>query len=105
MLTASATSAGSTAIPQLRVTATQEVPAATPATPATPADLYRPEPAFVQALPGPRACAPAITPETGMDLPPLYEEHMPSSLLWMLPLGMGMMLVGIGLALIFRAGR
>ncbi len=80
---------------------------ATPATPA--AALYRlpptPEPAFFGALPGPRACAPAITPETRMDLPAIYEEHRPSGLLWMLPLGMGMTLVGIGLALIFRAGR
>jgi hypothetical protein len=105
-LAASATSAESTAVPELRVTATQEVPVATPATPAA---RYRlpptPAPASVQALPGPRACAPAITPETSMDLPPLYEEHMPSSLLWMLPLGMGMTLVGVGLALTFRAGR
>jgi hypothetical protein len=111
-LTTSATSAGSTAVPQSRVTATQEVPVAPPATPA--AALFRPEPAvvpptpepsFFRALPGPRVCAPAITPETRMDLPAIYEEHRPSSLLWMLPLGMGMMLVGIGLALIFRSGR
>jgi hypothetical protein len=105
-LTAPATSAGSTAVPKLPVTATQEVPAATPVTPAA---RYRPpptpEPAFSGALPGPRACAPAITPETSVDLPPLYEEHRPSSLLWMLPLVMGMTLVGVGLALIFRAGR
>jgi hypothetical protein len=110
-LTASATSAESTAVPELLVTATQEVPVATPATPAA---QYRPQsavvrpapgPAFIQALPAPRACAPAITLETRMDLPPLYEEHRPSSLLWMLLLGMGMTLVGVGLALIFRGGR
>jgi hypothetical protein len=105
-LTAPATSAGSTAVPKLLVTATQEMPAATPVTPAA---RYRPpptpEPAFFRALPGPRACAPAITPETRMALPAIYEEHRPLNLLWMLPLGMGMMLVGIGLALIFRAGR
>jgi hypothetical protein len=110
-LTASAISAGSTAVPQLLVTATEEVPAATPATPAA---LYRPEPTvvpptpralFSEALPGPRACAPTITLETSMALPPLYEEHRPSSLLWMLPLGMGITLVGVGFALIFRAGR
>jgi hypothetical protein len=110
-LTAPATSAGSTAVPESPVTATQEVPAATPVTPAAryrtePAEAPpTPEPAFSGALPGPRACAPAITPETSVDLPPLYEEHRPSSLLWMLPLVMGMTLVGVGLALIFRAGR
>jgi hypothetical protein len=105
-LAASATSAGSTAVPELPATATQEVPAPTPATPAARLRLPpTPEPSFVQALPGPRACAPAITPETSIDLPPLYGEHRPSGLLWMLPLGMGMTLVGVGLVLIFRASR
>lgn len=110
-LTASATPTASTAIQPPTVTATQEMPAATPATPTA---FYRPEPAMVPptpepvfggVLPGPRACAPAITPETSMALPSIYDEHRPSSLLWILTLGTGITLVGVGYALIFRAGR
>jgi hypothetical protein len=58
-------------------------------------------PAALHAL---QPCAPAITPAAAVSLPPVYDAGGPFSLAWLALLGVGTMLVGLGLVLIFRKG-
>jgi hypothetical protein len=54
------------------------------------------------ALPALRQCASAITPAAAVSLPPIYDSSGPVSLAWLVLLGVGTMLVGLGLVLISR---
>jgi hypothetical protein len=55
-------------------------------------------------LPAPQQCAPAITSTMTVSLPPVTDSGGPVSLAWLILLGVGMMLVGLGLVLVFRKG-
>jgi hypothetical protein len=57
------------------------------------------------ALPAPQQCAPAITPAAAVSLPPVYDSSGAFSLAWLVLLGVGTMLVGLGLVVIFRKGE
>ncbi len=99
--------------PTLEVGTSQTTPALTDA-PIAPTATRQPGPTAARqttpqlalappALPAPRICAPD-TPAAEVTLAPTYGPSSPFSLAWLLLLGVGLALFGLGLFFIFRRG-